>query len=152
MPEPVTSPAKPRNKGGRPSNAQREALLADEGQAFESIKRKWTYISHKLADEASKAARDHKKLDGKSLVALCTAAGIAYDKRWSKQVSDTQEISIPPSLAASVTAKLITDKQGNQQVKPEVAHLSQVCDSADQAEQVPAAEPGPETEPEQTGG
>lgn len=97
---------KARNKGGRPSNAAKAALLKDESQAFESIKEKWNYISHKLADEASKAARSAKKIDGRSLVALTTAAGIAYDKRWSKQVSDSTEIDIPASLATQIGSKL----------------------------------------------
>jgi hypothetical protein len=114
----------PRNKGGRPSNAQRNAMLDNEGEAFESIKRKWTFISHKLADEASKAARDHKKLDGKSLVALCTAAGIAYDKRWSKQVGDAQEVAIPPVLAERMTSKAL----GLQALTAKVALLSEECD------------------------
>jgi len=97
---------KERNKGGRPTNASKAALLQDESQAFESIKQKWNYISHKLADEASKAARNSKKIDGRSLVALTTAAGIAYDKRWSKQVSDSQDIDIPASLASQIFSKL----------------------------------------------
>src|SRR5690242_5980924 len=91
-----------RRKAGRPSNAAKQALLDDECQAFESIKRKWTFISHKLADEVSKAARDPKKLDGKSLIGLCTAAGIDYDKRWSKTVDSSTEVCIPPSLVASL--------------------------------------------------
>ena len=101
---PATKP-KERNKGGRPSNASKEALLRDESQAFESIKAKWNYISHKLADEASKAARSAKKIDGRSLVALTTAAGIAYDKRWSKTTADTTEIAMPPALISAIAAK-----------------------------------------------
>lgn len=92
--------------GGRPKKDQVKKPLQDESQAFESIKEKWNYISHKLADEASKAARSAKKIDGRSLVALTTAAGIAYDKRWSKQVSDNTEIEIPAGLQAAIAAKL----------------------------------------------
>ena len=105
---------KGKNKGGRPTNASKAALLQDESQAFESIKQKWNFISHKLADEASKAARNSKKIDGRSLVALTTAAGIAYDKRWSKQVSDSQDIDIPASLANQIFSKLskpLTEKE-----------------------------------------
>ena len=100
--------------GGRPKKDQVKKPLQDESQAFESIKEKWNYISHKLADEASKAARNSKKIDGRSLVALTTAAGIAYDKRWSKQVSDSQDIDIPASLANQIVSKLskpLTDKE-----------------------------------------
>ena len=100
--------------GGRPKKDQVKKPLQDESQAFESIKEKWNYISHKLADEASKAARNSKKIDGRSLVALTTAAGIAYDKRWSKQVSDSQDIDIPASLASQIFSKLskpLTDKE-----------------------------------------
>ncbi len=93
------------NPNGRPSAAQRMARLSDEGQAYEIIKDKWTLISDTLADEALKAARSRKK-DGKSLVATCTAAGIAYDKRWAKQAHDNTELGIPPSLAAALTKKL----------------------------------------------
>lgn len=100
--------------GGRPKKDQVKKPLQDESQAFESIKEKWNYISHKLADEASKAARNSKKVDGRSLVALTTAAGIAYDKRWSKQVSDSQDIDIPTSLAQQIYSKLskpLADKE-----------------------------------------
>jgi hypothetical protein len=111
-------------KAGRPKSSTRSVTTMEEGEAFESIKRKWTFISHKLADEAAKAARDHKKLDGKSLVALCTAAGIAYDKRWSKQVGDAQEVAIPPILAERMTSKAL-DLQALTQ---KVALLSEECD------------------------
>lgn len=102
------------NKGGRPSTKQILEQYKDEAKAFESIKDKWTLISHKLADEALKAARDPKKIaDGKTLVSLATAAGISYDKRWSKQVSDTTEIEFPPSLAAQIGAKLAKPLNSN---------------------------------------
>lgn len=117
---------------GRTSTSKRLERLKDEGQAYEIIKDKWTLISDTLADEALKAARSRKK-DGKSLVATCTAAGIAYDKRWSKQVNDNTELGIPASLAAALTKKLANHSQANQQVTAEVAHLSQVCDSCKQA-------------------
>lgn len=99
------------------------ARLADEGKAFEIIKDKWTLISDTLADEALKAARSRKK-DGKSLVATCTAAGIAYDKRWSKATSDSQEVDVPATLLASVSSKLTA----NQSVTAKVAVLGQDCD------------------------
>jgi len=99
--------------GGRPPKDQVTKPLQDESQAFESIKDKWSYISHKLADEASKAARSAKKIDGRSLVALTTAAGIAYDKRWSKQVSDNTEIAIPDALQAAVASKLAKPLNSN---------------------------------------
>ena len=91
--------------GGRPKKDQVKKPLQDESQAFESIKEKWNYISHKLADEASKAARSAKKIDGRSLVALTTAAGIAYDKRWSKTTADTTEIAMPPALISAIAAR-----------------------------------------------
>lgn len=110
------------------------ARLADESQAFEIVRDKWTLISDTLADEALKAARSRKK-DGKSLVATCTAAGIAYDKRWSKQAADTQEVSIPPSLGAQITAKLLGETKLNQQVTGKVAVLSQDADQGNQAQE-----------------
>ena len=94
------------NKGGRPSTKKILEQFKDEGKAFDSIRDKWTLISHKLADEALKAARDPKKiLDGKSLVSLTTSAGIAYDKRWSKATADTTEIAMPPALISAIAAK-----------------------------------------------
>lgn len=97
---------KERNKGGRPSNASKAALYADESKAHESIKLKWAEISHQLADETLKAARDPKSQDARKFVSLATVAGIAYDKRWSKQVSDGQDIDIPASLATKILGKL----------------------------------------------
>lgn len=134
-PVPAKSTYKPAPGPGRPSLIKRKERLGDEGQAYEIIKDKWTLISDTLADEALKAARSRKK-DGKSLVATCTAAGIAYDKRWSKQVNDNTEISIPPSLASQITKKLHAQPQVNQVVTEKVAHLTQVCDlSNEQARQ-----------------
>ena len=101
--------------------------IKDEAQAFESIKEKWNYISHKLADEASKAARNPKKFDGRSLVALTTAAGIAYDKRWAKQTDNGTEVDIPPSLAAQIGKKLL-DAPAKPAESKEVALLSQERD------------------------
>jgi len=100
--------------GGRPKKDQVKKPLQDEAQAFESIKEKWNYISHKLADEASKAARSAKKIDGRSLVALTTAAGIAYDKRWSKQTDNSQDIDIPASLAHQISVKLAKPLTNNE--------------------------------------
>lgn len=94
------------NKGGRPSTKKILEQFKDESKAFDSIRDKWTLISHKLADEALKAARDPKKiLDGKSLVSLTTSAGIAYDKRWSKATADTTEIAMPPALISAIASK-----------------------------------------------
>ena len=101
---------------GRTPTSKRRERLGDEGQAFEIIKDKWTLISDTLADEALKAARSRKK-DGKSLVATCTAAGIAYDKRWSKQVSENTEIAVPPSLLSAVTAKLLEGQKSQVMVQ-----------------------------------
>lgn len=105
---------KERNKGGRPSNASKAALYADESKAHESIKLKWAEISHQLADETLKAARDPKSQDAKKFVSLATVAGIAYDKRWSKQVSDTQDIDIPASLAHQISGKLAKPLTNNE--------------------------------------
>ncbi len=92
-------------KGGLRKKPPRSLNIPDEGQAFESIKAKWNYISHKLADEASKVARNPQKIDGRSLVALTTAAGIAYDKRWKNQTSADTEIDIPGTLAVAIASK-----------------------------------------------
>ncbi len=119
-PAPLTQPDKPKSAhhqnlgkygvlGGRPSKTKPPKLLQDESHAFDSIKDKWTLISHKLADEALQAARSSKKIDGRSLVAITTSAGIAYDKRWSKQTHDTTEIELPASLVTAVSSKLRTD-------------------------------------------
>lgn len=125
---------KERNKGGRPSNASKAALLKDESQAFESIKEKWNYISHKLADEASKAARSAKKIDGRSLVALTTAAGIAYDKRWSKQTDNTQDIDIPASLAQQISGKLSKPLTNNESLN--MVQSKPCTDSEEKAEPI----------------
>jgi len=126
--------------GGRPAKGQVTKPLQDESQAFESIKEKWNYISHKLADEASKAARSAKKIDGRSLVALTTAAGIAYDKRWSKQVSDSTEIDIPASLATQIGSKLAKPLISNES---ENMIQGKSCNSGEQS----MAEPEPPLDP-----
>ncbi|MBA3752752.1 MAG: hypothetical protein H0X01_01090 [Nitrospira sp.] len=137
------------NKGGRPSEKQILAQYKDEAKAFESIRDKWTLISHRLADEVLKVARNTKRLpDGKSFVTLATVAGIAYDKRWSKQTHDSTEIELPPALMAALTSKLATAPQGNQLLSTEVAHLTEECDlptadsSPDPVSALPAADPG----------
>lgn len=93
-------------KGGLARKNGTTSQFADEAEAHESIKKDWAQISEKLAKQALKVARDPQKVDGRSLVALTTAAGIAYDKRWSKQVSDSQDIDIPASLASKILGKL----------------------------------------------
>ena len=117
------------NKGGRPSTKAILEQYKDETKAFDSIRDKWTLISHKLADEALKAARDPKK-DGKTLVATCTAAGIAYDKRWSKATADTTEIAMPPSLVAAI-AKGCLKVDANHANHNHVSVLRQVRDMAE---------------------
>lgn len=93
-------------KGGLAQKSPRAEKPVDEAQAHELIKQDWAQVSSKLVKEALKAARHPEKVDGRSLVALTTAAGIAYDKRWSKQVSDSTEIDIPASLATQISSKL----------------------------------------------
>lgn len=96
-------------KGGLAHKAPRPPKPSTEAEAHESIKEDWAKVSSTLVKEALKAARDPKKVDGRSLVALTTAAGIAYDKRWSKQTHDTTEIELPASLVTAVSSKLRTD-------------------------------------------
>lgn len=92
-------------RGGLARRAKSKDYLKDEGKAHEIIKDKWTELADYSADEALAAARSDKT-DPKALVGKFTAAAIAYDKRWSKQVTDTQDIDIPASLATKILGKL----------------------------------------------
>lgn len=100
-------------KGGSAPKTPREPKPLDEAQAHELIKEDWAEVSSKLVKQALKAAKHPEKVDGRSLVALTTAAGIAYDKRWSKQVNDNTEIAIPDALQAAVASKLAKPLNSN---------------------------------------
>ena len=135
-PAPVTEKTKPSHHknlaqygklGGRPKNAKAKPSLQDETQAFDSIRDKWTYISHRLADKALAAARSTKNINGKELVALCTSAGIAYDKRWSKATADTTEVAMPASLVSEI-AKACTLVAAKPAINNDVSVLGQVRD------------------------
>lgn len=118
---------------------------ADESEQFELIKQNLSQVSFFLSEEVVNIAKGTSSNDIRSIVQLCTALGISYDKLYSKRDMGLRPLSFPAPLLAMVKKGLDLAKNVGSSKTPEVVPPLETS-SVDSPAEV-SAEPTPILEP-----
>lgn len=122
---------------------------ADEAEQFELIKQNLSQVSFFLSEEVVNIAKGTSTNDIRSIVQLCTALGISYDKLYAKRDMGVRPLSFPEPLLKMVQKGLDLAKNVGSGKAPEVSPALETP-SVDSPAEV-SVEPTPSIEPVVTG-